>query len=70
MKLTLENVKEKHFALLMQMAEALNFKVTDIDPTDSEVDAALGRAIESGKSKGRMTKKEQANFESWLSTIK
>ena len=67
MKLTLENVKEKHFDLLMQMADALKFKVTEIEPAESEVDASLSRAVEEGKTKGRLTKKEQVNFEKWLS---
>jgi|GEM_PF-1677229 len=67
MKLVLENVKDKHYQLLIEMANALKFKVSEIEPSEEEVDTALGRAIASGKPEGRLTKKEQLDFENWLS---
>lgn len=67
MRMVLENVQDKHYQLLLQMAEALQFKVVEVEPSEEEVDAALGRAIEAGKSEGRLNEQEQVAFETWLS---
>lgn len=67
MRMVLENVQDKHYQLLLQMAEALQFKVTEIEQTEKEVDDALARAMDSGKTQGRLDKHEQAEFETWLS---
>ncbi len=66
MKLVLDNVQNKHYRLLLEMAEALQFKVTEVEPTEQEIDDSLGRAIVSGKAEGRLSEKEQQTFESWL----
>jgi len=67
MRLILENVQDKHYKLLLQMAEALQFKVIEAEATEEDVDTALGRAIEAGKSEGRLHAEEQVSFEAWLS---
>ncbi|MFB2118235.1 hypothetical protein [Parapedobacter sp. 2B3] len=66
MKLVLENVQNKHYRLLLEMAEALQFKVTELEPTEEEIDSSLGRAIIAGKAEGRLSEQEQQAFESWL----
>lgn len=48
------------------MAEALHFKVIETETTEEDVDTALGRAIEAGKSEGRLHTEEQVSFETWL----
>ncbi len=68
MRLVLDNVKDKYYQLLLEMADALKFKVTKIDSDEEDIDNALGRAIAAGKKEGRLNEQEQAEFESWLSS--
>lgn len=68
MRLVLENVNDKHYQLLLEMADALKFKVIKIDSDEEDVDSALGRAIAAGKKEGRLSEQEQVQFESWLSS--
>lgn len=69
MRLVLENVNEKHKTLFLEMARALNFKVSGIELTEEEEDKAMLAAMEEGKKVGRATKKEQSDFEKWLNAI-
>ena len=69
MKLVLENVDLKHRDLLLEMARALNFKVTEVELTEKEEEQALLIAMKEGKKKGKATAKEQEDFEAWLKTV-
>ncbi|UKT64809.1 hypothetical protein [Pedobacter mucosus] len=68
MKLILENVDTKHYNLLLEMAEALNFKIKELNISEDE-DAALGKAVESGQVEGRMDEPSKEEFEKWLGNL-
>ena len=69
MKLVLENVNLKHRDLLMEMAKALKFKVSEMTLTEKEEDQALLLAMEEGKKSGKASAEEQESFETWLKSI-
>lgn len=50
------------------MAEALNFKIKELNISEDE-DAALGKAVESGQVEGRMDEPSKEEFEKWLGNL-
>jgi hypothetical protein len=63
MELILSNVEPQHKQLFAEMAKILNFKIAEIEQNE---DNGLLKAIETGKSLGRATPTQKAEFENWL----
>lgn len=62
MKIILENVNPKHYDWLKKMADALKFKVREIDISEEEEDEALEKAIEAGRNDDILSPEETSRF--------
>ncbi len=63
--INIKNQSEKK--VLLAFLKSLKMNYTRIN--QQQEDKALLKAMEKGKSKGRASKKQQHEFESWLKTI-
>lgn len=61
MKIVLEDVSPKHYLWLKNMAEALSFKIKEVDTTKEE-DEALVRAIDAGREDDVLSGEDAASF--------